>query len=253
MVIQHNTHGPFDLLNPDGKGAFVITCDHASNHVPAEYDGLGLAATDLERHIAIDIGAAGIARLLSERFDSPAVLCGTSRLVIDCNRHPTDVSAMPEVSDHTPIPGNLALSDAARQERVKRFFRPYHDAIETVIEQRMTKGRRPILLSIHSMTPSMNGLDRPWQISLSSYDDRRLTDAMLDVLYRRQDVTIGDNQPYSLDPVEDYSTPAHAMSRNLLHVQVEFRQDEVGSAAGIARYAEIFGDALVDVLRGDLD
>lgn len=249
MMMQSKTHAAFEIVNPEGTGPFVITCDHASNHVPPELGNLGLQPADLKRHIAIDIGAAAVARLLSARFESPAILCGTSRLVIDCNRHPHDPTAMPEVSDHTPIPGNRGLGPVARQDRVDRFFRPYHDAIEAVIERRLAAGRQPAILSIHSMTPEMNGRFRPWQIALSAHADRRLTDVMLAALRRRTDVVIGDNEPYNMDPAEDYSTPAHAISRNLPHLQVEFRQDEVGDAAGVARFAAIFGDALAEVLK----
>ncbi len=105
----------FEVLRRDAKGPFVILCDHASNHIPAELNGLGLDPPDLARHIAWDIGAAGVARELSNLFDSTAILCGTSRLVIDCNRHPGAVDLIPEISDGTSIPGNQNLTEQAKQ------------------------------------------------------------------------------------------------------------------------------------------
>src|SRR5450631_2585256 len=108
----------FEVLRRDAAGAVLILCDHASNHVPAELNGLGLDDADLARHIAWDIGAAGVARELSKVLDAPAILCGTSRLVIDCNRHPNGAGLIPEISDGTVIPGNQNLTRQAKQSRI---------------------------------------------------------------------------------------------------------------------------------------
>ena len=139
----------FEVLRRNTQGPFVILCDHANNHIPAELDSLGLDPANLTRHIAWDIGAAGVARELSNLFESTAILCGTSRLVIDCNRHPGAVDLIPETSDATVIPGNLNLTAQAKQSRIDRWFTAYHNEIEAVLATRV----RPLVLSIHSMTP----------------------------------------------------------------------------------------------------
>lgn len=240
-------HQPFTILNRAGNTDIVIICDHASNVVPAAYDNLGLSSADLDRHIAWDIGAAGIARNLSQQFDCPAILCGTSRLVIDCNRHPHDPAAMPAVSDGTTIAGNRNLTDEERRTRVDLYFTPYHDAVEDVIEERLANGQRPLVLSVHSMTPAMNGAFRPWEISLSSNEERSTADQLLPILRQRPEITVGDNQPYNMDPAEDYSTPVHALARRLPYLQVEFRQDCVADENGVRRWSDIFGAALAEL------
>jgi predicted N-formylglutamate amidohydrolase len=237
------------VLRPNGEGPFVIFCDHASNHVPPELNGLGLPASELARHIAWDIGAAGITEALSARFDSAAILCGVSRLVIDCNRHLDASDLIPEVSDGTMIPGNRNLDDLARELRIQHRFVPYHDAIEVVLADRERRGLKSIALSIHSMTENLGGKFRPWQISLSSHTDRSLVEPVLAALRRPGDVAVGDNEPYDLDPAVDYSTPFHAIRRNLPHLQVEFRQDEVRDHAGQLRWADRFAAALCDSLK----
>jgi predicted N-formylglutamate amidohydrolase len=234
------------ILRPDGKGRFVIFCDHASNRIPAELDNLGLPASELARHIAWDIGAAGVTAELSETLDSPAILCGTSRLVIDCNRQLNARDLIPEVSDGTEIPGNRNLSQGAKRLRIQQWFDPYHEAIESVIEART---HASIAISIHSMTPSLAGAARPWQIALSSHKDRSLVEPMLEALRRPGDITVGDNQPYDLDPAVDYSTPFHAMRRNMPHLQVEFRQDEIANVAGQVTWARRFAKALCETAR----
>lgn len=243
-------HLPFRLVNARGPAPLVLICDHASNIVPADLNDLGLPPAEVQRHIAWDIGAAGVTEILAARFDAPAVICGTSRLVIDCNRYPDHPSAMPEISDGTRIPGNQRLTPDEKAARVARFFTPYHDATEALIQRKLAAGQTPDILAIHSMTPIMNGFARPWQIAISWHRDRRLSLEVLDALRQVPGITVGDNQPYALDPAEDYSVPEHAIRRGLRHVQVEFRQDEVATAQGIARWAGIFEDALRSALSG---
>jgi predicted N-formylglutamate amidohydrolase len=233
------------ILRPHGSGRFVLFCDHATNGIPTELDDLGLPAPELARHIAWDIGAAGVTEVLSEFFDVPAILSGSSRLVIDCNRHPDASDLIPEVSDGTLVPGNLRLDAPARSARIERWFHPYHEAVESVFLNREARGIPSIAISIHSMTASLGGQSRPWQIALSSHLDRRLTDPVLAALRRPGDVVVGDNQPYDLDPAVDYSTPFHALRRNLPHLQVEFRQDEIADAATQQKWAMRFAQALI--------
>jgi predicted N-formylglutamate amidohydrolase len=219
---------------------FVLFCDHASNRIPPELDHLGLSDSDLARHIAWDIGAAGVTEVLSEILDAPAIFSDVSRLVIDCNRHLDAADLIPEVSDCTVVPGNLKLSPADRARRIEQWFHPYHNAIESVLDSQ----EEPVTISIHSMTPSLAGQDRPWQISLSSYRDRSITEPLLKALRAPGDAVIGDNQPYDLDPAIDYSTPYHALRRGLRHIQVEFRQDEITTIDAQREWAQRFARAL---------
>lgn len=232
------------FLRPWGRGPFVFFCDHASNHVPAELNDLGLPASELARHIAWDIGAAGVTEALSEIFNAPAILCGTSRLVIDCNRQLHHPQLIPEISDGTVIPGNLGLTETERDRRIERWFRPYHDAVEGILLERESRDVPSIAISVHSMTGSLAGESRPWQISLSSHLDRALTDRVLAALRQGGDLVVGDNQPYDLDPSVDYSTPFHALRRGLPYLQVEFRQDEIADGEAQRRWAERFAEAL---------
>ena len=236
------------VLRPLGSSPFVLVCDHASNRVPAELNRLGLASAELARHIAWDIGAAGVTEALSEIFDAPAILCNTSRLVIDCNRQLNANDLIPEVSDGTVIPGNMHLAQTEKAQRIERFFRPYHDAIESVLLERAERGVASIVVSIHSMTVSMTaslaGNHRPWQIAISSFLDRSLADPLLAILRQHADIVVGDNEPYDLDPRVDYSVPHHALRRGLQHLQVEFRNDVIADRDTQHQWALRFAGAL---------
>lgn len=235
------THPPFRLLNSRGPSSLVFICDHASNRVPEEFGDFGLTEAELQRHIAWDIGAAAVTEILSKYFDAPALLSEVSRLVIDCNRSLDDPGLTPAISDGTAIPANQDLTERERRRRWKAYHQPYHDAIEEVIAAKLADRQSPIVVSVHSMTPVMKGFARPWQIAMCSAADRRLNDPVLAALRRRADITVGDNEPYTLDSKEDFSVPYHAIRRNLQHLQVEFRQDEVATPEGQRRWADIFG------------
>jgi predicted N-formylglutamate amidohydrolase len=240
---------PYRLVNEDGPAPMVIICDHASNRVPAGYGDLGLPPAAFERHIAWDIGAAGISELLAQRFNAPAILSTVTRLLIDCNRRFEDPNLTPAISDGTEIPANRGLTDAERETRWRLYHQPYHAAIAQTIDRKLASGRSPVVLSIHSMTATLRSIARPWQIAVCWDTDQRLSAPMLDALRASAGIVVGDNEPYSLDPNEDYSVPVHATRRGLQHLQIEFRQDEVADAAGQQRWAALVGDCLKQLLR----
>src|ERR1044071_8433562 len=94
------------VTNPGGSSPFVLTCDHASNFLPAEFGTLGLSAEDLSRHIAWDPGALPVASRMAEALDATLIETRISRLIIDCNRPLDAPDLVPPVSETTIIPGN---------------------------------------------------------------------------------------------------------------------------------------------------
>ena len=239
---------PYRLINEDGSAPIVFNCDHASNRVPQPYGDLGVPAREFQRHIALDIGSAAITEILAKRFNAPAILSTVSRLLIDCNRRFEDPNLTAAVSDGTEVPANRGITADERAKRWRTYHQPYHQAIWAALERKLAQGQRPALIAIHSMTPVLKGIARPWQIAICWLDDRRLSDPMLAALRARPGITVGDNEPYRLDLAEDYTVPVHAMRRGLKHLLVEFRQDEIVDAPGQRRWAELFGDCLEETL-----
>ena len=242
---------PYRLFNEDGPAPMVIICDHASNRVPASYGDLGLPQAEFARHIAWDIGAAAISEILASRFNAPAVLSTVTRLLIDCNRGFDDPGLTPAISDGTGIPANRGITSVERETRWRTYHQPYHATIANAIDRKLANGQSPVVLSIHSMTPTLRGVARPWQITVCWDADQRLSAPMLDALRAHAGIVVGDNEPYNLDPSEDYSVPLHATRRGLKHLMIEFRQDEVASPAGQQRWAALFGDCLERVLTAE--
>jgi predicted N-formylglutamate amidohydrolase len=239
---------PVEICHAEGSAPVLLTCDHASNAIPRALGWLGLAPQQVGQHIGWDIGAAAVTRLLAPALDAPAVLSGYSRLVIDCNRDPGDLSSIAEVSDGVAVPGNLGLSKRARIQRRAACFDPFHGAIQARIDTLLAARIVPALLSIHSFTPVMNGRDRPWHVGILWDKDGRIALPLLAALRGDGAITVGDNEPYSAREPTGYTVRHHAASRGLPHVAVELRQDLIATEAGASSWAARLGAALRPIL-----
>ena len=229
---------PAIVTNPGAISPFLLLGDHAGRAVPAALGDLGVASAEMDRHIAWDIGVAGLGARLAELLHAPFVAQRYSRLVIDCNRDPMRPDACPEVSDGTTIPANVGLSQENRQARVEEIFRPYHEAIAAELSGRSA------LVALHSFTPSMNGFERPWRFGVLHLEDSPLSRAMLARLRAEPGIgEVGDNQPYKMDGT-DFTVPHHAQARGLDYVELEVRQDVIAEAAGQAAVARLLARLL---------
>lgn len=244
---------PVVALRTESSSPLVFLCDHAGRRLPRALGDLGVPAGELERHIAYDIGVWPVAQQLAAAFDAPLVAQSYSRLAIDCNR-PTHVAqSIPEFSELTEIPGNVALSAAQRQARIDGLFRPYHDRIESLLDARAARGLTTVLIAMHSFTPVYMGVSRPWTLGLLYNNDARLAGSLLDLLSRDSAHHIGDKLPYAVDELSDYSLPVHGERRGLPHVGFEIRQDLLGDAQAQAGWAVWLETMLRRVLADDLE
>lgn len=239
---------PVCVFNAEGASAFLIVADHAGNALPRSLGTLGLAAADRERHIAWDLGIAGVCRSLSSLLDATLIQQNYSRLVIDCNRPPGGAQSMPEVSDGTLVPGNLGLGMPARRAREAEIFAPYHTRIADELDRRQAARKPAVLIAMHSFTPVFDGFERPWHVGVLYHRDSRLAHAVLGELRRQAGLTVGDNEPYDVGEATDWTIPVHGEQRGILHLGIEIRQDLItrpeDQIAWAARLAAVLPPAL---------
>ena len=233
---------PVRVINPKGASSFLLIGDHAGNAVPKALGSLGLSDAELARHIGWDIGIGELGALLSEKLDAVFVRQSYSRLVIDCNRSPSQPDLIAEVSDGTVVPGNAGLGEAERAARFAEIHTPYQAAIAAEIARRDAAGMATVLVALHSFTPAMQGAlrdqARPWHIGiLHDGGDTAFAHALLDVLRDEADLVVGDNEPYRMDLI-DYTIPRHAYPQRRLYAEIEVRQDLLGSREGCGAWAE---------------
>lgn len=235
------------LVNEHGAAPIVLLCEHASNHIPARYDTLGLPPSALQRHIAYDIGAAEVARHLARRLDAPLALAGYSRLLIDCNRPPEAPGLIPARSEATEIPGNLDLSPAQRAERDRLFFAPFRDRVAALLDARLAAGRPTVLIGMHSFTPVFLGVHRPWQVGVLYLRAKRLAAALLDGLRADPALLVGVNEPYRVTLAGDFTVPWVGEPRGIATALFEVRQDLIADSAGAASWAERLAGVLAPI------
>lgn len=235
---------PVAVTNRQSRALFLLLGDHAGNLVPEGLGDLGLNESDRDRHIALDLGVSALGARLSTLLHAPFVEQRYSRLVIDCNRALGTDGSIAAVSDGTPVPANVGLTSVQRAEREREVFAPYHAVISDLLTERDGVGDASIIVSLHSFTPRMDGMDRPWQVGvLYGGGDERFARSLLASLQGQGDLVVGDNEPYRMDET-DFTVPAHAFAANRPYVEIEVRQDELASDAGLAMMAHVLKAAL---------
>jgi predicted N-formylglutamate amidohydrolase len=238
LLLRSDEVPPIHEYNASGRSPFLLTCDHYGRLIPCVLGDLGLPESELKRHIAWDIGIAGVAEALSDQLSAHLVAQRYSRLVIDCNRPPAVASSIPRISEATTISGNEGISREAAELRRQVIFDPYHRRIDEVIDQRAHQGLPTVLVSLHSFTPVYAGIARPWHIGTLYHRDKLLPPLLLKHLRGEADLVVGDNEPYAVSDETDYTIPVHAEMRGLMNSGIEIRQDLIGDQAGQHQWAD---------------
>ncbi len=234
--------GPVSLAGAGADAALVLTCEHASNAIPPEYADLGLSAQHLGDHIAWDIGAGAVTEELASLLGAPAVLGGASRLLIDCNRAPTDADLILAVSDGVAIPGNAGVDANERATRLARFYAPYHAAVDAAL------GRYPqaLLLSLHSFTPSLNGQQRRFDVGVL-FDAFEPLAQRLAAEVAQAGFAVRMNEPYSgLDGLI-FSARSHGRRHDRYYLELEINNGLLRSAPAARAIARRLAPAVAAV------
>jgi predicted N-formylglutamate amidohydrolase len=244
-LLRADEPAPVIIKRLNGASPFLLVCDHAGRRVPAALGDLGVPPAEWDRHIAWDIGAAGLTERLGQNLGAMSIEQVYSRLVIDCNRRPGHPTSIAPRSDGTEVPGNQGLGEAERAARVEDIFLPYHDAIAAEVERRQSLGQRLALVAVHSYTPVLAGVPRPWQAAVLYNRDPRLGHALAERLKARG-LIVGDNEPYHLSDESDYTVPVHAERRGVPYLELEVRQDLIADSDGQAAWADMLAELLPD-------
>ncbi len=237
---------PAQVVNKNGQSPIVLVCEHASCHIPAVLNKLGLGDENRTAHIAWDIGAEPMARLVSTQLDAPLIVQKYSRLVYDCNRPPDNPSAWPEKSEATEIPGNVGLSAAQKSDRVEQIYKPFHQSVSDFVNQRQQGDIEPVIVTIHSFTAMYHGNFREVELGVLHDEDTRFADAILDLA--PDDYVARRNDPYGPEDGVTHTLNLHGGARGLKNVMLEVRNDlianEAGQAIWAARLAELLSKSL---------
>lgn len=240
---------PFEIIDGDRSKGLVLVSDHAFNLVPEEYGNLGLPAHEFQRHIAYDIGVEAVTRKLAALTGAPAVMARFSRLLIDPNRGEDDPTLIRQLYDGTVIRANYPLAEEERQRRIERFYRPYHGAVaETIASVAEATGAAPLVISVHSFTPFMQGRERPWHVGILWDRDPRAAKPLMASLEKISWLVVGDNEPYD-GALRGDTMYQHCTLKGYAHALIEIRQDLIVAEAGAIEWAERLTPILEDINR----
>lgn len=169
----------------------IITCEHASHRVPAEYQHLFQHPEVLKTHQGWDIGASNVARAISNQLEVSLYLAEYSRLLIDLNRSLTHPNVL---SRYTK-----ALNAADRQKIITQYYTPYRNQILQQMNQVLERGHSVQHISVHSFTPAAHGVSRNCDIGLL-YDPSRIQEKHFALrwqeLLKAQGLHVRMNYPY---------------------------------------------------------
>jgi predicted N-formylglutamate amidohydrolase len=244
QVSTTSTQGHVSVHNPTGQSPVVVVCEHASNFIPTAYNDLGLVGDALESHAAWDLGALAVAKGLSDRLNAKLIASGTSRLVYDCNRPPSAPDAMPHQSEAITVPGNVGLTAAQRQNRIDEFYEPFRATLAEEIAATST----PVIVTIHSFTPTYHGQKRTVEIGVLHDTDSRLADAMLGTASQYTETLVLRNDPYGPEHGVTHTLKEHALANGHLNVMLEVRNDLIQNAQQQDEMAGCIANWLSDAL-----
>jgi predicted N-formylglutamate amidohydrolase len=225
MVLRQAEKSVVQVSRSEARSAIVLICEHASFHIPAELNDLGISVAARCSHVAWDPGAMAVAQRMSQDLDAVLVASTVSRLVYDCNRPLSATDAMPASSETYNIPGNVGLTDAERCARVARYYTPFRERLASQIARRTD----PIIVTVHSFTPIYNGKKREVEIGILHDRDSLLADAMMQVACGH-DVRL--NAPYGPEDGVTHTLKEHAVKHGHLNVMIEVRNDLIADESG---------------------
>lgn len=248
-LLGPNDEQPVLLDRPKGSSEIVLVCEHASKKLPPALGNLGLGETALSSHIGWDIGALEVARILSKGLDAILISQAYSRLAYDCNRPPDSPAAVPEKSEIYVIPGNVGLSQADKLARAKTFYDPFHAAIESVLEERISAGRKPVLITIHSFTPVYFGARRDGKLGILHDTDPFLAQDMITAASKQGLDGVRRNYPYSAADGVTHTLERHGTARGIANAMIEIRNNLISTPAGQAEWGAIIEQLLRETMR----
>ncbi len=245
-ILAANEPQPFVIRNPEATAPILLVCDHASLRFPASLGTMGLDPAARRCHLALDIGVGSLTERLAGSLGVTAVLCQYSRLIVDCNRQLMDPGAFLEFGDGVVITGNRNLHQAEKDARANEIYWPYHNAIDGQIERLQSKNISPVLISLHSFTPVLNGESRTWEMGVL-WDTDRITAEIFVHDLREVGYLVGDNEPYSGKALQDFTIDHHAEKIGLPHVGIEIRQDLIHHDDGVDAIAEVMQKVIASI------
>lgn len=146
--------------------ALILSCEHASNAVPARWRGLFAGEEELlHSHRGWDPGALDLGRCFAAASGAILHVGRVTRLLVDLNRSLENRRALLS-------PWTRKLPADEREQILDAYYHPYRSQVESALEAELGAGRDVLHLSVHSFTPVLHDEPRRADVGLL-YDPAR--------------------------------------------------------------------------------
>ena len=222
MAAVVEQHEAYEIVRGgDGSARVLLTCEHATNRLPPGYQWHDDDRWLVNQHWALDLGIARITKALADELGATAVLSRFSRLLVDPNRPSSAPDLFREVADGRLVQLNQGLAPEERSSRMQRFYNPYHQAIDDVMESM----DGVFLLSLNSFTPVYEGAPPRWMEIGVLFDDEDELAAEVAPAVRAHGLVTALNEPYSGKGGQMFAAQSHAARHGWRALEIEVRQD----------------------------
>lgn len=207
-----------------------LTCEHASERLPAPWAWPEADRRLVGTHWAYDLGARELALDLARALEAPLVLARFSRLLVDPNRPEGSDTLFRAEADGLPVELNAAIGAEDRTQRLTRFYRPFHAAVE----RELARTTSPIVMAVHTYTPLYEGQRRVLEAGVLFDREEALAARMLAEL-RAAGFHAELNEPWSGKAGLIHVAGTHADRHGRRAIEIEMRQDLAVDAAARGR------------------
>lgn len=194
---------------------FVITCEHSTNHVPAQYRRLAIPVKVLNSHRGWDIGALEAAKSVAKGLNAPLFIGKVSRLLVDLNRSVGHAKLFSEF-----VPKEM------QEELLDRYYYPYRNEVIRYFDSLVLNGQRVVHISMHSFTPVFEGIEREGEVGFL-YDPKRALEKELCKKWREgiEGFHCRNNYPYrgTMDGFVTFLRERYPL-KSYLGIEIELNQ-----------------------------
>ena len=131
--------------------------------------------------------------------------------------------------------------------RFVEIHEPLHRTIGNLLDERARCGQPTVLVSVHSFTPVLAGVHRPWLLGALANRDASFARTFLQAfIARNAGISVALNEPYTVDDMSVYTIPVR---------RAAYRACPFGSKRSDRRAydAALWAQRLADALREAAD
>ena len=142
----------FEVFEGNENIPVILSCEHASKHIPEELNNLGVSMEELSKcNFLCDKGVEKAYESLVNGLSCNGIKAKVSRLVIDVNRDVDQDNLIRTTCGHHSFSGNQELTKEEIEDRINKYYLPYRNKLHDLLIECEKKHGVCFYFSIHTM------------------------------------------------------------------------------------------------------